>query len=171
MVTLLIFFHAPIPNGELLTLRTSQLYVDYTGNVIIALGRRQSGKRRGEDEFAIIDAGPVATVVALFLRLHQHDQLITGREPHQWRAEFDRLLSQIGVSFLQFRPYSLRRGGATFAFMQGMPLSQACDRGRWSQERTAKIYIKEAAALLNTLAVPPSLLAALSQLAAQWGFP
>ena len=106
----------------------------------------------------------MAFVIATFLRRHPWDQPLFGREPYRWRRDFDALLQGVGVAYLQFRPYSLRRGGATHEFMQGMSLSVACDRGRWMQEKTARMYIKEAATLLNALALPPQLRVTLSTL-------
>ena len=135
-LSLLLCFHAYLRTGELLTLRMSQIFVDTQGNVIIALGRSKTGKRRGEDEFSIIDAGPIATLVSWFIGLHPGNSLFAGRELHAWRQRF-----------------------------------KICDRGHWSQERTAKMYIREAASLLNKLALPPQLRARLEELAAQWTFP
>ena len=132
-VSLLIFFHAFIRTGELLLLQTSHMFVDHVGNVVLALGRTKSGKRKGEDEYAILDAEPIASIVTHYLRMHPGVQPIIGREPHRWRKDFDLLLQKVGVAFLQYRPYSLRRGGATNALMEGMTLSVACDRGRWAQ--------------------------------------
>ena len=84
----------------------------------------------------------MALVIATLLKQHLCDELLIGREPRRWRRDFDILLQRIGVAYLQFRPYSLRRGGATQAFMQGMSLTIACERGRWTQEKTARMYIK-----------------------------
>ena len=98
------------------------------------------------------------------------DQTLIGREPHCWRKDFAALLQRVGVAYLQFCPDSLRRGGATHTFMQGMSLSVACDRGRWTQEKTARMYIKEAATLVNALALPPQLPVTLSTLALYRGF-
>ena len=147
------------------------MFVDHAGNIVLAMGRSKSGKRSGEDEFDILDSGPVASVVAAFLRQHPWDQPLIGREPHRWRKDLGALLQRVGVAYLQCCPYSLRRGGATHAFMQGMSLSVACDRGRWTQEKTARMYIKEAATLLNALALPLQLRVTLSTLASYCGFP
>ena len=147
------------------------MFVFHSGNTVLALGRSKSSKRRGEDEFGIVDSGPVPSVVAAFLRQHPWDQPLIGREPHRWCRDFDALLQGVGVAYLQFRLYPLRHGGATHAFMQGMSLSVACDRKRWTQEKTARMYIKEAATLLDALALPPQLRVTLSTLASYWGFP
>ena len=44
------------------------------------------------------------------------------------------------------KPYSLRRGGATHHFAQIGNMQAACEKGRWRQVATARLYIDEAAA-------------------------
>ena len=75
-------FHACIRTGELLALRTSQMFVDHAGNIILALGRSMTGKRRGEDAFGTVDSGPVASIIAVSLSQHSWDQPLVGRQPH-----------------------------------------------------------------------------------------
>lgn len=48
----------------------------------------------------------------------------------------------LGDYFIQ--PYSLRRGGATSAFRAGAPFDTLLVRGRWTHQRTARIYLDEA---------------------------
>ena len=52
-ISRLLFFHAFIRTGELLALRTSHMFVDHEGNIVLALGRSKSGQKRGEDEFGL----------------------------------------------------------------------------------------------------------------------
>ena len=42
------------------------------------------------------------------------------------------------------QPYSLRRGGATTSFRRGVSFDQLLLRGRWTHQRTARIYLDEA---------------------------
>ena len=42
------------------------------------------------------------------------------------------------------QPYSLRRGGATSAFRAGVGFESLLLRGRWTNQRTARIYLDEA---------------------------
>ena len=55
-----------------------------------------------------------------------------------------------------FRWYSIRRGGATAANLSGVPLGVLMLRGRWSDPRTARIYISDGLAMLADLSVPPA---------------
>ena len=48
-----------------------------------------------------------------------------------------------------FQWYSLRRGGATHAFCNGMPLERILIRGRWAHTPTARIYVNDGLAMLR----------------------
>ena len=48
------------------------------------------------------------------------------------------------LSDYYIQPYSLRRGGATSAFRSGVPFDTLLLRGRWTHQRTARIYLDEA---------------------------
>ena len=47
-----------------------------------------------------------------------------------------------------FRPYSLRRGGATWWFPKHQNLDRILVQGRWSALKTARIYLNEGLAML-----------------------
>ena len=51
-----------------------------------------------------------------------------------------------------YKPYSLRRGGATFLFQTRGDLLATIVRGRWANSPTARIYINEALALVTASA-------------------
>ena len=53
-----------------------------------------------------------------------------------------------------FRPYSLRRGGATFWFQKHQNLDKILVQGRWQTQRSARIYLNEGLAVLSQLRVP-----------------
>ena len=58
----LLRFHSDLRTDELLALRRAQIYQDHAGNIIVALGRSESGKRRGEEAFGLTEASPVTTI-------------------------------------------------------------------------------------------------------------
>lgn len=72
-----------------------------------------------------------------------------------------------------FSFYPLRRGGATHAFRMSNNLSTVCLVGRWSHEKTARIYITDALAQLTDISLEPRVRTKLLQLARQArpGFP
>ena len=168
--SLLIGFYAFLRTGEIVTLTVSQCITDINGHVILYLGQSKSGKRRGEEEHSVVDHPAVCTLLSIFLQ-HRHPQeLVCGGEEHVWRRKFDRYLHNLGLSHLFLRPYSIRRGGATNALRNGQTMAQICNRGRWGNEKTARIYIQEAVSLLQKQSVTPGTHAFLLSLADEWCF-
>ena len=65
-----------------------------------------------------------------------------------YRIAFSGAVTELGLNG-HFRPYSLRRGGATHHFLVGGQLDKTTDRGRWGNTRTARIYINTSLADLS----------------------
>ena len=61
---------------------------------------------------------------------------------------FKRLRTDTRLPALSWRPYSLRRGGATAHFLEHGSLDKTAVRGRWPSTKTARIYINEAVSTL-----------------------
>ena len=69
--------------------------------------------------------------------------------PVVFRREFPSLLRIFKLDTQEYKPYSLRRGGATHHFRVRGSLSLTTLRGRWSAEKTARIYINDGLATLS----------------------
>ena len=82
-------------------------------------------------------------------------------------SEFYRLfheaLETLGLSDFGFRPYSLRRGGATAYYRRCRDMQATIDRGRWSSARVARIYINDGLAKEVELKLPDGVLAGLEE--------
>ena len=63
-------------------------------------------------------------------------------------------INALGFQQFGFRPYSLRRGGATFWLQQHGSFDKLLMQGRWASQKTARIYINEELALLADLKLP-----------------
>ena len=63
--------------------------------------------------------------------------------PHTFRAFFADMLGTLGLQGRGFKPYSLRRGGATHHFREFANVSATTLRGRWESIKTARIYITD----------------------------
>ena len=63
--------------------------------------------------------------------------------PAKWRALFNSCLEGLGIQSLGFRPYSLRRGGATYWFQRHQNLDRILLQGRWHTQKSARIYLNE----------------------------
>ena len=71
--------------------------------------------------------------------------------PHgggDFRKVFSSLLEELDISDWGFRPYSLRRGGATEHFRAFNSLSATAVRGRWASPKMARIYLNDGLATL-----------------------
>ena len=69
----------------------------------------------------------------------------------KFRALFEEGLVATNLQHYKFKPYSLRRGGATDQWLLTKNYAQVSHLGRWSSEKTLKVYIQDSVALLTTL--------------------
>ena len=96
--------------------------------VLISLGLTKSGKRQGAAESVIlgIEAG-IALVRQWKHVAHTTTPLVLS--PVRWRSLFSECLTALGLDRFQYRPYSLRRGGATWWFQKHQNLDRIWCRG------------------------------------------
>ena len=66
-------------------------------------------------------------------------------------------VAALGLTSRSYRPYSIRRGGATHDFLVHHDLQRSLLRGRWSSLRTANINITDGAALIQELKLTPAM--------------
>ena len=71
-----------------------------------------------------------------------------------FRAHFDSYLRRFKLQHLGFRPYSLRRGGATWLVQSTGSMEIALLKGRWSSHRVARMYISGSVSKLPDLILP-----------------
>ena len=63
-------------------------------------------------------------------------------------------LDFLGLSSVGFTPYSIRRGGASYAFSQGYTFDTLLVMGRWQSIKTARIYLDSGRSSLIQLQLP-----------------
>lgn len=68
-----------------------------------------------------------------------------------FRQLFSKILEKLHISHLSFRPYSLRRGGATWEMQSHGLMERTLIRGRWKNSNVARIYIQDGLSLLPRL--------------------
>ena len=141
---LLLGFHCLLRTGELLALTPSDLLLGESIG-ICSLKSTKSGKRHAATEaISITDKITLETLKAL---LNAKDALQVSALPlwtgtgASFRKRFNSLCIIFGVEKHAFRPYSLRRGGATELFQRTQSMESALIRGRWESSRVARIYI------------------------------
>eukprot|EP00438_Fugacium_kawagutii_P009647 Skav214996 [mRNA] locus=scaffold508:815286:819802:- [translate_table: standard] len=152
--SLLVGFYGMLRTGELVGLRSSHVLVDsHRDRVVISLGFTKSGKRQGAAESCVLGYD----LLIQYLR-HWKTVATTSscfcKSPRQWRMLFSEALSALKLESFEFRPYSLRRGGATWWFGKHHSLDQILVQGRWQAARTARVYINEGMAALAEMKLP-----------------
>ena len=155
-VSLLIGFYGMLRTGEILNIRSSQIYCDDShSKTIISLGFTKGGKRQGAAESAIIGYDMVVAFISRWKRLAKPSTYLT-HSPAHWRGLFNQALTSLKLEAFGFRPYSLRRGGATWWFGRHHSLDKILIQGRWSAPKTARLYINEGLATLAEMKLPQS---------------
>lgn len=71
--------------------------------------------------------------------------------PQAFRTAFYGLCRKFRVCYLKFKPYSLRRGGATFLLQQGLALELVLIRRRWKRVFVVRLYLEDSLFLILLL--------------------
>lgn len=153
-LSLLLGFYGLLRTGEILGLTKQHLAVASRSTaVLVSLGLTKGGKRQGAAESVKVAVEDIIRRTQQWLSTPLAPLNLTDA-PHIWRKLFSDTLDSLGFSHLQFRPYSLRRGGATFQFRQEGCFDRLMVHGRWHALKTTRLYINEGMSILAELAVP-----------------
>ena len=159
-LSLLVSFYTLLRTGELLSPQSWQIHMlSPVEPAVINLGLTKSGKRQGAAESVTLNELPVLRLLWHWKQSSAPHDFLTAK-PHVWRQMFSQCLSDLKLQAYEFRPYSLRRGGATHLFVKVGSLDRILIMGRWTAVKTAKIYINSGLAMLTELQIPRKQLAA-----------
>ena len=148
-VILLLGFHCILRTAEMVGLRCGDIFIDHKlWRGVINLGFTKTGKRRGAVESVTIDDALIAKLTFRLIRGRPPGQLILSSGPPRFRADFKARCNALNLGDFDFKPYSIRRGGATAHLQAFGSMSLTCDRGRWAFERSARVYIQTGLAQL-----------------------
>lgn len=142
----LLGFLAFLRSGEMVNLSPEKIAVDCTqGRILLALPSTKTSRQR--EETVCVTDHRLAKLVASVL---PHGPLWEG-SLNSFRAMFTHFCAFFGLEEFTFTPYSIRRGGASYAFAQGATFDELLVRGRWQSNRTARLYLDTGrAALIQT---------------------
>lgn len=153
-LTLLVGYHALLRTGEILSLCARQISIaSPKGPAVISLGWTKAGKRQGAAESVTIHQEDICRRLYQWVHCTAPHGSLAG-PAHVWRQQFAAILKALGFSDWDFRPYSLRRGGATDAFKRHGNLDRLLIAGRWQSAKTAKIYLNDGLSVLAELKLP-----------------
>ena len=153
-VLLILGFWGMLRTGELLKLEIQHVLLGQH-TVVVQLGRTKTGLRRAVDENIVLYEEVPRLIIKAFLEQH-HDaplgQRLWQHSPEMFRSAFRQLLSFFKVEHL-FRPYSMRRGGATEDFRQHGLMEKTLLRGRWGTTTAARQYVQEGLSALTAIRI------------------
>ena len=144
VVVLLLGYHCFLRTGEFMSATVGQISFATCGTrAFLALPFTKTQARKGAPEGAAITSPVLVALLRWFVKHGQPGDRLLQRSCPQFRSLWTHLVAAVGLDGF-FRPYSIRRGGATHFFRASNSLDKTCDRGRWNSITTCRIYINTA---------------------------
>jgi len=157
----LIAFHCFLRVGELCGLRPADI-VDARSSVsrvgvasphmVLILRHTKTGPNQ---EVTVTDTF-LASLIRELVRTTPPSDAVFCRTSAAFRSRFHRACGDLQLS-TRYVPHSLRHGGATRAFLEGVRMDDILLRGRWAAHKSAKHYIQSGRVLLAAAELPLSL--------------
>lgn len=149
---LLVGFKCLLRTGELLSLTAKDFLVSPDrSTLILHLGITKTADRNpAASTVTLVDSTVALLVLAWQNSVTPNTKLIPWAQ-HRFRSNFRQALTVAGLTEWGFKPYSLRRGGATDLFLTSRSYSVVQRMGRWSSEKVMRQYIEDSAALLTSI--------------------
>lgn len=140
---ILVAFDLFLRTGEMFTIQRQHVeFVGFTATVQL-LQTKSSTHQIHSERLLIWDRTALHALRFLCQGLSPGDYLI-GLSAQRFRTLWHRAVGFFLLNDFYIQPYSLRRGGATSAFRRGSSFEQLLLRGRWTHQRTARLYLDEA---------------------------
>ena len=116
-------------------------------NGVLALPKSKTGLNQS----IVIHDGEWLSLTKSLLRSKPRGVPLVNIRPEAFRKALESALCDLGAASARFTPHSLRHGGATWDYLQGVPLADILVRGRWTNAKTASRYIQQGRAALVKL--------------------
>jgi len=118
---------------------------------VLALPSTKTPGRKLAQELVTIDDPQLGRIIARLLQGLDPGEFIITVTIGRFRRLFQHAIDILRLNEFNFKPYSLRRGGATHDFKASGNVIKTSMRGRWQNIRTARIYIEDGVAALTAL--------------------
>ena len=152
-VLMLVAYHCLLRTGEILSVRFEDLsFVAGNSKAVLQLGYTNSSKRRGEQESVIVDDRDLVVLLRAFANASCGQGHIYLGMSAAFRKVFKEGVEALGLSSSDFKPYSIGRGGATYLFQLSFNMSLVAARGRWQNQKIARIHADDAQVELSRIA-------------------
>ena len=153
--SLLLCFYGILRTGELLDVNHNRKEISAKlRTAVVSLKLTKAGKRAGVQESVSVSHDTAFRYVQQWMQLSSSHQKLCP-SPAQWRKLFKTCVENLKLESLELRPYSLRRGGATWWFCQHGNLDRVMILGRWQAQKTARMYLNESRAILAEMHLGP----------------
>jgi integrase len=167
-IGVLLAFDAYLRSGELVGLRREDFAT--AGDLRLGGGTYRAALRlrstkTGPEQWAEIRDETVTSLLQILADSTPAGGLLFPFSTSSFRYYFKRACTGLGLK-ANYVPHSLRHGGATRDFLNGVTLEEILRRGRWASTKSARHYIQAGRAILLSVEVPSVLAAAGSTLAA-----
>lgn len=160
-------FHGLLRTGELLQVRSGDLELSADCG-ILSLKQTKSGVRAGADEAIALRDSLCLQLLETWRCVYKPSpgHLLWTGSGQKFRDTFRNYLRFFRIAHLQLKPYSLRRGGATFLLQQGVHMDTILLKGRWKSLAVARVYLQDGLSMIPSLRIPPENLSLISSFAA-----
>jgi hypothetical protein len=146
-------FHCLLRPIEVVTLCGSQVLIGPDGRGVVSLPGTKSGQRKHATESVTIENRLVARALHAALERKLPHEMLIGDSCNSFRLWFYEAMKILQLESFAFKPYSLRRGGATEHFSRVKSMALTMERGRWASARTARVYIEEGRAKIAEIRI------------------
>ena len=163
-------FHCYLRTGEALALQFRDLQISPSAGVV-TIRAGKTGLRHNINEAVAIYDPIVRQLGELVFHLPHHHCGSAPVWPYSaaaFRKVFQSCVSHYGLEQLHFKPYSLRRGGATHDYLLKGILEPIILRGRWRSLSVARLYIEDGLAQYPSLQLPSATQNRLNRAARPW---
>ena len=154
----MVAFHCLLRTGEFLQLMTDDIILGKQ-HAIISLRGAKSGRRNAANEMVSITDPLVLMLVTDLIEFKRKQNLgntyLYSWSAAQFRKAFKQVCTRFGLQSHAFRPYSLRRGGATDFFQRTQSMEATLIRGRWESSKVARVYITDGLSYLPSIKLSP----------------
>ena len=165
-VLMVLGFSGFLRTTEMLSLVRWQVQVSLDfSSVVVVLPITKSGLRRHTEESVVINDTTVARFVHHMLQHVAPGDTILQGSAAGFRRVFQLLLEGLELTEFGFKPYSLRRGGATAHFAAHRNMAATLLMGRWRDSEVARLYLSEGVQVLLQTALGEARLCRLQALA------
>lgn len=147
-------FFGLLRTGELMKVTPKDILLNEEV-AIISLKETKSGQRANVSEMVQF-SDPLTLEILREVKNLAADRVcnkvpLWEHSPQQFRTYFKKYCIRFHLLKHRFRPYSLRRGGATWVFQCSGSMEVALLKGRWTSSRVARLYISDALSYLPGL--------------------